>query len=119
AAARPNALPPVSRTASTCWTSVPGRRRSVSRVPGAPPRTSPEPIVPGGQSSTVHPVSAIGSVQCPTRIPGTRVITEPPCSRLRPFPAAGNRLAKEGGHDLVELGVALQHRGVSGTRDHG
>ena len=70
AAARPNALPPVRSTACTSSTSIPGRRRSVSRVPGAPPRTSPDPTVPGGHSTTVHPVSPSGSVAFPTRIAG-------------------------------------------------
>src|SRR5581483_7402218 len=88
AAASPNALPPVSRTAFTCSTSIPGRSRSVSRVPGAPPRTSPEPTVPGGASTTVHPVSPTRSVAWPTRIPGTRVITIAPRSRRRRPPAA-------------------------------
>src|SRR5919106_159244 len=69
AAARPNALPPVRRTPCTSSTSRPGWRRSVSRVPGAPPRTSPEPIVPGGGRTTVQPVNPTGSVQCPTRSP--------------------------------------------------
>src|SRR6266511_778443 len=89
AAARPNALPPVSRTAWTSWTSMPGRRRSVSRVPGAPPRTSPDPTVPGGHSTTVHPVSPSRSVQLPTRIPGTSVTAPsgsagPPVTRRDP-----------------------------------
>src|SRR5690606_31122065 len=38
AAARPNALPPARHTASTVLTRFSGSSRSVSRVPGAPPR---------------------------------------------------------------------------------
>jgi hypothetical protein len=74
AAASPNALPPVSKTALTSWTSVPGRRRSVSRVPGAPPLTSPDPTVPGGQRTTVHPVAPTRSVSWPTSRPATSAI---------------------------------------------
>src|SRR5919106_1403082 len=70
-------IAPVPSTAFTSCTSMPGRSRSVSRVPGAPPRTSPDPTVPGGQSTTVHPVRPTGSVQWPTRIPSTAVITRP------------------------------------------
>src|SRR5262249_55417666 len=76
AAASPKALPPVSRIAFASCTSMPGRSRSVSRVPGAPPRTTPDPTVPGGGRTTVQPVMPAASVQCPTRIPGTRVITD-------------------------------------------
>jgi hypothetical protein len=62
AAARPNALPPESTTAWTSGVMVPGRIASVSRVPGAPPFTSHEPEVPGGQSTTVEPVMPVRSV---------------------------------------------------------
>jgi hypothetical protein len=63
-------------TASTVDTSVVGSRASVSCVPGPPPRTSTEPTVPGGGSTTVTPVSQPSPVSCswPTRIPGTSVI---------------------------------------------
>jgi hypothetical protein len=74
AAASPNALPPANTIAWTSGVNVPGRRASVSRVPGAPPFTSTDPAVPGGHSTTVHPVAAASSVQCPTRIPATSVI---------------------------------------------
>ncbi len=72
AAASPKAEPPERTTASTRSTSRVGSRRAVSRVAGAPPRTSPEPTVPDGAQTTVTPVS--GPVQCPTRMPGTVVI---------------------------------------------
>ncbi len=62
AAARPNALPPVRSTAWISLTEVPGRIGSVSRVPGAPPLTSTDPVVPGGHSTTVHPVIPVRSV---------------------------------------------------------
>src|SRR4029079_13974843 len=76
AAARPNALPPVSTTASTRSTRLRGSSRSVSRVPGAPPRTStPATAPPSGARTTVVPVSQPGSVRvaCPTLIPPTSV----------------------------------------------
>ena len=63
ALARPNALPPVSTIACATSMIVPGCRMSVPRVPGAPPRTSQDAIVPGGGRTTVHPVSATSSVQ--------------------------------------------------------
>ena len=74
------------------WTSVPGRRRSVSRVPGAPPRTSTPPTAPFSQRTTVQPVAARRSVQCPTRMPGTSVMASR-SGRLtmRPPFAAGGR----------------------------
>ena len=74
AAASPNALPPVSTTAWTSSTRVPGRSASVSRVPGAPPRTSTDPTVPGGHRTTVQPVMPARSVAWPTRMPATSVI---------------------------------------------
>src|SRR5579884_590037 len=74
-AANPKAEPPVSTTASTRCTRRSGERRSHSRVPGAPPLTSPEATAPSGSSTTVHPVRARASVQWPTRTPGTSVST--------------------------------------------
>ena len=74
AASNPNALPPPITTPCTCSTRFPGRSRSVSRVPGAPPRTSTPATHGRAGSTTVHPVIARLSVQCPTRIPGTSVI---------------------------------------------
>ena len=58
AAANPNALPPLSRTACTSLTRAVGRSRSVSRVPGAEPRTSTPPTAPSSQMTTVQPVAA-------------------------------------------------------------
>ena len=57
AAASPYALPPVRTTASIRSTSVVGFNRSVSRVPGPPPRTSTPPTAPPRASTTVVPVS--------------------------------------------------------------
>ena len=82
AAARPKALPPLSTTASTWRTELIGSSRSVSRVPGAPPRQSTAPTVPGGVSTTVvpaaqpEPSSTSGSIRWwwPTRIPPTSVM---------------------------------------------
>ena len=55
AAASPNALPPVRTTASTWRMLLDGSSSSVSRLPGAPPRTSTAPTVPGGATTTVVP----------------------------------------------------------------
>src|SRR6266545_7337199 len=63
AAPKPNALPPARRTPCTSLTNIPGRSRSVSLVAGAPPRTSPDPTVPGGHNTTVQPVRPRGSVE--------------------------------------------------------
>ena len=75
AAASPNAEPPVSTTASSRSTMRSGASRSNSRVAGAPPRTSPDAVVPSGNRITVQPVCASGCVQWPTRTPGMSVIT--------------------------------------------
>ena len=73
AAASPKALPPVRRTACTTCTRFSGRSRSVSRVPGAEPRTwiSADCAEPG-QRTTVRPVAPTRSVSCPTVHPGRR-----------------------------------------------
>ena len=56
---------------------------AVSRLAGAPPRTSPDATVPSGTVTTVTPVPS--PVQWPTPIPGTSVIrTRPPGARMRP-----------------------------------
>ncbi|SHV12770.1 Uncharacterised protein [Mycobacteroides abscessus subsp. abscessus] len=47
----------MSTTASTVATVLAGSSRSDSRVPGAPPRTSTAPVVPGGANTTVVPVA--------------------------------------------------------------
>src|SRR6476619_4260834 len=57
AAASPYALPPVRTTASIRSISVVGFNRSVSRVPGPPPRTSTPPTAPPRANTTVVPVS--------------------------------------------------------------
>ena len=72
AAASPNALPPASTIAWTSGVNVPGRRASVSRVPGAPPFTSTDPAVPGGHSTTVHPVAAERRSSARRGCPGRR-----------------------------------------------
>src|SRR5688572_27635939 len=51
-----------------------GLSRSVSRVPGAPPRTSTPAAAPLRQRSTVHPVRAWSFCAWPTSMPGTSVI---------------------------------------------
>ncbi len=62
AASNPNALPPESTIACTCWTVLTGSSRSVSRVPGAPPRTSTPATAPFGATMTVQPVGRSASV---------------------------------------------------------
>src|SRR5262245_34254082 len=75
AAASPNAEPPQRQMAWTRSTSMPGRSRSVSLVPGAEPRTSTPAVAPSsGSRTTVQPVRASASVQCPTRTPRTSVM---------------------------------------------
>ena len=80
AAASPYALPPVRQIACTSLTVEVGCNRSVSRVPGPPPRTSTPPTVPRGSNTTVVPVDhpRLKRDACPTRIPGTSV-RQPPC----------------------------------------
>ena len=56
AAASPKALPPESTTAWTRSTVFSGSSRSVSRVPGAEPRTSTPATAPSRARTTVHPV---------------------------------------------------------------
>ncbi len=68
-ASRPNMLPPVSRTAFACSIRVPGRRPSVPRVPGPPPRTSTPATAPAGVSTIVQPVFPRASLQWPTVTP--------------------------------------------------
>ena len=63
AAARPNALPPVRRIAFAPAPALAGERASVSRVPGAPPRTSQDATLPSGSRTAVQPVQASWSVQ--------------------------------------------------------
>ena len=58
AASSPKAEPPDSTTASTRSTSVPGPSNSVSRLPGAPPRTSTAATAGASASTTVVPLIA-------------------------------------------------------------
>jgi hypothetical protein len=72
-AAIPNAEPPDNTTAWTFSTRFTGARRSVSRVPGAAPRTSTPATAPSGHSTAVTPLAAETSVYCPTKMPSTSV----------------------------------------------
>jgi hypothetical protein len=65
--ARPNALPPAKTSPWISETRLPGVKTPVSRVPGAPPRTSTAAVVPAGGKMTVQPVRPTESVQCPIR----------------------------------------------------
>ena len=58
AASRPKAEPPLSTTACTASTSPVGASASVSRVPGAPPRTSTAQTAAGSGRTTVTPLRA-------------------------------------------------------------
>src|SRR5712691_2150507 len=84
AASSPKALPPVSKMALTPPIRFMGRSKSVSRVAGAPPRTSTPPAAGVSHKITVQPVPASRLVSCPTRMPGTSVISSCMCySALR------------------------------------
>src|SRR5215471_16654997 len=73
AAESPKALPPERTRAWTLSTRHTGFNRSVSRVPGAVPRTSTPATHPVGHKTTVQPVAASRVVQWPTCRPGTSV----------------------------------------------
>ena len=62
AASSPNALPPASSTAWIFSTELSGDSSSVSRVPGAAPRTSTPATAPSSTSTTVQPVGRRVSV---------------------------------------------------------
>jgi hypothetical protein len=62
AASRPNALPPASTIALTLSTMLSGFSRSVSRVPGAPPRCDTPPTTSPSARMTVQPVGRSVSV---------------------------------------------------------
>jgi hypothetical protein len=81
AASSPKALPPASSTACTFSTAFSGDSSSVSRVPGAAPRTSTPATAPAGVSTTVQPVGRRVSVKWPQRMPGTEVM-DPLIGRL-------------------------------------
>src|SRR5207249_3945276 len=51
-----------------------GSSRSVSRVPGAPPRTSTEAVAAGSKMIAVTPEARRASCACPTRTPVTSVM---------------------------------------------
>ena len=79
AASRPNALPPERTIALTLSTMLSGLSRSVSRVPGAPPRCATPPAAPSPPTRiTVQPVVPPASVWLPTLSPSTR-----PCDTSR------------------------------------
>ena len=68
---------------------------------GAPPRTSPLPTVPAGNSTTVTPVPV--PVQCPARTPGTGSTTH----------GVDTDLTREVDDQLVERVGALEHQHVA------
>ena len=116
AAASPNADPPVSTIASTCSTVATGR---AARSRGSPARrrgSRPTRPCSGGSTTTVTPVAA--PVQCPTRTPGTSVITSARRRgwRRRPGRRRAWHLAREVHDQRVELVGALVHEHVAGAR---
>src|SRR6056297_3780886 len=72
-AASPRAAPPARTRASTARTRRSGARRSVSRVPGAPPMTWTEAVNGASAVTTVTPDFRPASVALPTRSPATSV----------------------------------------------
>ena len=81
AASSPQALPPDSSTACTTPTRLAGWSKSVSRVPGAAPRTSTPPTAPASASTTLQPVGRSCSVWWPTAMPRTSLMA-PGCKEL-------------------------------------
>ena len=63
-----------STKASTPGTLASGRRKSVSRVPGAPPITCTPATIGASPKTTLTPDFRTGSVACPTDSPATSVI---------------------------------------------
>ena len=111
AAARPNAEPPVSTTASTRSTVRPGSSSAISRVAGAPPRTSHEPTVPSGDDTR--------SRRCPPRSsgrPARRDISDhrrrPSCRTSRSARGRSRHLVREVDDQPVELVGAFEHQHV-------
>ena len=90
AASRPQALPPESITACTFSTRLQGSSRSVSRVPGAAPRTSTPATAPSRAITTLQPVGRRVSVKCPTSIPATRVMLPGSVALLMPWRPGGS-----------------------------
>ena len=82
AVASPNADPPENTTASTRVTKRTGSSTSNSRVAGAPPRTSPEPTDPAGNSNTVTPLPS--RVTCPARTPAMGKLAATRCAEPGP-----------------------------------
>src|SRR5260221_245777 len=74
AAERPKAEPPERQMPSTRSTRQAGSSRSVSRVPGAPPRISTEAMAGVSHSTTLTPERRRVSWALPTRMPSTSVM---------------------------------------------
>ena len=93
AASSPYALPPDSVIALTICTLFTGLSTSVSRVPGAPPRTSTPPVVSSFTMMAVQPVGRSVSVKCPTFTPSTAVIVMlPPLTEFVAAAGGGDTL---------------------------
>src|SRR5450755_448415 len=117
AADNPKADPPARTIASTRSTVREGSSRSVSRVAGAPPRTSPEPTEPEENSITVTPVPI--PVTWPMRTPATPKLDTGGIVAHRPVVASRSRSGRFAAHfagelddQPVELVGPLEHQHV-------
>src|SRR6266545_94897 len=116
AASRPKALPPDRTIAFTFCTWLTGLSRSVSRVPGAPPRTSTLATAPVSVRITVHPVGRSVRVKWPTLIPGTAVR---PLSRLAETDGDGDGDGGSAAAARARVAVSVSVRFCqSGQRPH-
>src|SRR6266516_1121210 len=123
AAARPKALPPVSSTAATSSTWALGSSRSVSRVPGPPPRTLTLATLPRGGRITVQPVRPSGSLQWPTARSSMPRLTGSLLAGRADGEAAGAGAGGGGAEDLAGEGgdfggedlVFFEHGHVAGV----
>src|SRR3990170_1397955 len=100
AASRPNSEPPESTTASMLVTVISGSSRAVSRLPGAPPRVTPDATFAWSKTTTVTPVATRASCAWPTRMPARSVIRlRRALKAIPPLQAA-----------LAQLGAQAAHR---------
>src|SRR5499426_1693275 len=106
-ASKPKAEPPDSTTASMRSIVRCGSSRSVSRVPGAPPRTSTAATAGSSNTMAVTPEARRTSSACPTRTPATSVM------RLRCAMPPRLHLLKRNRCQLV----GPDHRSITSERD--
>src|SRR5579859_4190747 len=109
AASSPKALPPVSRMACTSCIMQSGSSRLVSRVAGAPPRTSTAPTAGATQRTTVQPVAASRSLSWPTRMPGT--------SQMSSWRGRGSGMAGGSSHGVIVSLSRVTHAALHAGED--